>query len=222
MPTEPPLSRSIQRAVAASLGAAAVLTAVPQYVEKLRAGDLERKQQLAWGLQHVAFNRIEWVAAMLGSLLLLLGCLGLWQVTRWSTTRLTAVGAVVLTWGLSGQLFSETATYASHVAARVLGADDAERMVAKGYLHDPGMVAGVLVPVIAGMFFGILLLCAALWRSGFPRGAVVLLALWPLWDFFGPGRLGPVSADLFLLAAGLWLAVVVWRMPVDRWRGGGA
>jgi hypothetical protein len=71
------LSRFIQRAVAVCLGVAAVLTADPQYVEKLLAGDLERKDQITWGLAHPGFYRLEWLAAMLGSILLLLGCLGL-------------------------------------------------------------------------------------------------------------------------------------------------
>lgn len=219
MPTEPPFSRSIRLTVACCLGAAAVLTAVPQYLEKQLAGDLERKDQIVWAVAHPGFSRVEWLAGMLGSFLLLLGCLGLWQITLWSSARLTAVGAVVLTWGLSGQIFSETATYTSHVAGRVLGPVEAERLVADGYLHDPGMIAGVLVPVIAGMFFGILLLAAALWRSGFPRGAVVLLVLWPLWDFFGPAQLGPVTADLFLLGGGVWLGVAVARLPHSRWLG---
>jgi hypothetical protein len=217
--TEPPLSRPIRLTVAWCLGAAAALTAVPQYLEKQVAGDLERKDQIAWGIAHPGFTRFEWLAAMLGSILLLLGALGLWQITRWTTARLTAIGAIVLTWGLSGQIFSETGTYTSHVAARVLGPAAAERVVADGYLHDPGMIAGVLVPVIAGMLFGVLLLAVALWRSAFPRAPVVMLALWPLWDFFGPTQLGPVTADLFLLVAGSWLGVVVARLPHSRWLG---
>lgn len=197
-----------------------MLIAVPQYLQTKLAGDLERKDQIAWGLAHETFNQVEWLAAMVGSVLLLLGCLGLWQVTRWHTPRLTAVGAVVLTWGLSGQIFSDTATYTSQVvAARVSGADAAERLVARGYLHDAGMIAGVLVPVVAGMFFGLLLLAAALWRSGFSRVPVAVLALWPLWDFFGPGPLGPITAEVFLLVGAVWLAIVVARLPANRWLG---
>ena len=130
------------------------------------------------------------------------------------------IGAVVLTWGMSGQVFSETATYASQVvAAEVFGSTEAERLIVDGYLHDPGMIAVVLVPVIAGMFFGVILLAVALWRSGFPRVPVVMLALWPLWDFFGPSPLGPFTTELFLLVAGVWLGVVVARMPHARWLG---
>jgi hypothetical protein len=123
---------------------------------------------------------------------------------------------------MSGQVFSDTATYAAQVVAGdTFGADQAERLIAHGYLHDPGMVAVVLVPVIAGMFLGLLLLAVALWRSGFPRVPVVLLALWPLWDFLGPTRLGPVTADLFLLLAGVWLGAAVARLPRSRWLGHG-
>jgi hypothetical protein len=218
--TEPPFSRPIRLTVAFCLAAAAVLTAIPQYLEQMLAGDLDREDQIAWGLAHHGFYRVEWLAAMLGSILLLIGVLGLWQVTRWSTPKLTVIGAVVLTWGISGQILSEAATYTSQVvAAEVFGSADAERLIAEGYLHDPGMIAGVLVPVIAGMFFGVILLAVALWRSAFPRVPVVLLALWPLWDFFGPSSLGLFTADLLLLVAGVWLGVVVARLPHPRWLG---
>lgn len=216
----PPLSRSVQVVAALSLMVGAVTSGGLQYAEYLMAGDLERKDQIAWGLDHDGFYQLEWIGAMVASFLLLLGFLGLWQVTRWSTPKLTAVGAVILTWGLSGQIFSETATYTAQVvAAKVFGADGAERLIAEGYLKDGGIIGGVLVPVIAGMFIGLMLLSVALWRSGFGRSPAVLLALWPLWDFFGPGPVGPVTADLFLIAAGTWLGLVVLRMPQERWRG---
>lgn len=218
--TTPPLSRVTQQAVALCLVLGAALIAVPQYVEYLRAGDLDRKGQIGWGLAHQTFYRAEWAAAMLGSFLLLLGFLGLWQVTRWHARKVTAIGAVVLTWGMTGQLFSDTATYTAQVvAADVFGTASAERLVADGYLKDPGMIAVVLVPVIAGMFFGILLLAVACWRSGLPKPAVVALALWPLWDFLAPGPVGPVTADLFLLVAGVGLGLAVTRMTGRRWRG---
>lgn len=218
--TAPPFSAAIQLTVAAALAAGALLVALPQYVEHLLAGDLEREDQIAWGLAHPGFYRVEWVAAMLGGFLLLIGFLGLWQITRWSTPRLTAIGAVVLTWGMTGQIFSDTATYSAQVvAADVFGVADAERLVADGYLRDPGMTAGVLVPVLAGMFVGVIILAVALWRSAFPRVPVVLLALWPLWDFFGPSPLGPFSTELLLLVAGFWLAVEVARLPRSRWLG---
>jgi hypothetical protein len=215
-----PLSRAAQRAVAGCLVAAALLIAVPQYVEHLLAGSLEREEQVAWGLDHQAFYRAEWACAMVGSFLLLIGFLGLWQVTRWSVPRLSAVGAIVLTWGMSGQIFSDVATYTSQVvAADIFGTPQAERLIADGYLHDTGMILAVLMPVILGMFIGVIMLAVALWRSGFPRAAVVVLALWPLWDFFGPGSLGPVTADLFLLVGVTWLGVVVARLPRSRWLG---
>src|SRR3954452_5921984 len=162
VPTEPPFSRPIQRAIAACLIAAPVLSAVPQYVEHLLAGDRGRESQSAWGLAHQGYYRFEWLAAMYGSILFLLGFLGLWHIPRWSAPKLTAVGPVVLTWGMCGQIFSETSTYAGQVAAaEVFGSRGAERLIAEGYLHDPGIIGGVLVPVIAGMFFGVILLAVA-------------------------------------------------------------
>ena len=217
-PTHLALSRRAQLASAGSLAIGSLLIAVPQYVDRLWAGDLERLQRIRWGLAHPGFDRVEWAAAMVGSFLLLFGTLGLWHRTRRRCPRLTTVGAVVLTWGLSGQIFSDTATYAAQVVtAHVVGAADAERVIAKGYLHDGGMIAVVLVPVILGMLVGLGLLVVALWRSGFPHGAVVALALWPLWDFFGPSALGPLTADLWLAIGGVWLAVVLARTPREQW-----
>lgn len=215
-----PLSRAVQMTVAACLTAGGLFTGGLQYLEYAMAGDLERTQQIAWGLSHHAFYRIEWLGGMIGSLLLLIGFLGLWQITRWHTPRLTAIGAVVLTWGMSGQLFSDVATYiAQVVVADVSGPGSAEHLITAGYLKEPGMIAGVLLPVIAGMFFGVLLLAAAMWRSGLPKLPIVLLALWPLWDFFGPSPIGPFSTDLLIVGAAVGLGWVVARLPVERWRG---
>ena len=79
------------------------------------------------------------------------------------------------------------------------------------------MIVVVLVPVIAGMFFGVLMLLAACWRSALPKAPVVALALWPLWDFFGPGPVGPFSGDLLLLFSGVWLGVAVARLSRQGW-----
>lgn len=216
----PPFSRAIQMIVAGSLALGGVLMGGLQYLEYLLAGDLERRDQIAWGLDHEVFYRAEWVAGMFGGFLLLLGFLGLWQFTRWHAPRLTAIGAVILTWGLAGQIFSDVATFTAQVvAADVLGGDRAEILIVDGYLQDPGMIVAVLVPVIAGMFFGVLLLAAACWRSGLPRGAAALLALWPVWDFFGPSPLGPFTTDLLLVGGTAWLAVSVARLSGPRWRG---
>ncbi len=216
----PPFSRAIQIIVAGSLALGGVLTGGLQYLEYLLAGDLERKDQIAWGLDHQAFYRAEWVAGMFGGFLLLLGFLGLWQFTRWHAPRLTAIGAVILTWGLAGQVFSDVGTFTAQVvAADVLGGDRAEQLIADGYMKDLGMIVGVLVPVIAGMFFGVLLLAAACWRSGLPKGAAALVALWPLWDFFGPSPLGPFTTDLLLIGSTAWLAVSVMLLSGARWRG---
>ena len=121
---------------------------------------------------------------------------------------------------MTGQIFSDVATYTAQVVtADVFGASDAERLIAEGYLKDPGMIAVVLVPVIAGMFFGVLMLASACWRSALPKAPVVALALWPLWDFFGPGPVGPFSGELLLLVAGVWLGVAVARLPRQRVAG---
>ena len=133
---------------------------------------------------------------------------------QWRTPKLTVIGAVVLTWGMTGQLFVRLRpTPAQVVAADVFGSVEAERLIADGYLHDPGMIVGVpLVPVIAGMLFGVILLAVALWRSGFP----------PV-----PGRHARALAAWGLLRALIGRSVHHRALPPGRWclargRGGAA
>jgi hypothetical protein len=213
---DPPLSRPIRLVAAACLGAGALLTALPQYAERLLAGNLDRSAQIAWGIEHLWYYRIEWACAMVGSFLLALGFLRVWQCARWTAPRLTAVGSVVLTWGMMGQILSEAATYAAQVSvAHVFGPAKGDGLVSQGYLHDPAFIATVLVPVVVGMFVGLILLCVTLWRAHFPRGLVIVLALWPLWDFFGPSS-RVMGGEPFLAVAGVWLALVLGRGPEQR------
>lgn len=215
----PPLSRAVQRAVGASLVLAGVLNGGLQYVDHLAAGDGDRRELIVWGLEHHAAYQALWFGAMMSSIFLLMGFLGLAQVTRWHTPRLTAVATLLTIWGMWGFGNVLSGTYVAQVVtARTLGADDAVTLIEDGYLQDWGMIAGSLAPHLLGSFFGILLLAVACWRAGLPRVPAALLVVFLLWDFLLT-PVGVFEPHLLLLVALGWLGVVVLRMPQDRWLG---
>ena len=92
----PPLSRSIQRGVGVSLVLAGLLNGGLQYVDHLAAGDGERRELIAWGLEHHAVYQAVWFGAMVSSLFLLIGFLGLAQLTRWHAPRLTVAATLLI------------------------------------------------------------------------------------------------------------------------------
>ena len=217
--TVPPLSRSIRRGVGACLILAGLLNGGLQYVDHVTAGDGDRRTVIAWGLEHHASYQAVWFGVMLSSIFLLLGFLGLAQVTRWHTPRLT-VAATLLTvcgmWGFGNVL---AGTYVAQVVtADVFGADNAVTLIEDGYLKDWGMIAGSLAPHLLGSFFGVLLLAIACWRAGLPRVPAALLIVFLVWDFmFSP--IGILEPHLLLLVALVWLGITVVRMPHAQWLG---
>jgi hypothetical protein len=215
----PPLSRSIQRAVATCLVMAGLLNGGLQYVDHLTAGDGAKRDQLAWGIAHHAVYQAVWFGVMLSSIFLLIGFLGLAQVTRWHTPRLTVAATLLTVWGMWGFGNVLAGTYVAQVVTpAVFGLDAAVKLGDEGYLKDPGMIAASLAPHLIGSFFGILLLSIACLRSGFPRVPTVLLIVFLVWDFaFSP--IGILEPHLLLMVALGWLGVTVARMPHAQWLG---
>ena len=219
LPAEPPLSRGIQRAVAVSLVLAGVLNGGLQYVDHLTAGDGEQRELITWGLAHHTAYQAIWFGVMLSSVLLLLGFLGLAQVTRWHVPRLTAVAAALTVWGMWGFGNVLAGTYVAQVVTPDLfGVDDAVTLIDEGYLKDWGMIAGSLAPHLIGSFFGIFLLAIACWRSGLPRVPAALLIAFLVWDF-GFSPVGLLEPHLLLLVSLVWFGVFVGRMPRETWLG---
>jgi hypothetical protein len=215
----PPWSRSIQRVVGISLVLGGLLNGGLQYVDHLTAGDGERRELIVYGMEHHAAQQAVWFGVMQSSLFLLIGFLGLAQVTRWHAPRLTAAAALLTVWGMWGFGNVLAGTYVAQVVTPDLfGADDAVTLIEDGYLQDWGMIAGSLAPHLIGSFFGVLLLAIACWRSGFPRVPVVLLVVFLLWDFMLT-PVGILEPHLVLLVALVWLGVGVLRLPHARWLG---
>ena len=146
-----------------------------QYVDHLLVGGGGKRDQLAWGLEHHALDQALWFGVMLSSIFLLMGFLGLAQVTRWHTPRLTVAATLLTIWGMWGFGNVLAGTYVAQVVTPTLfGLDAAVKLINEGYLKDPGMIAGSLAPHLIGSFCGVLLLSIACLRSGFPRVPAVL------------------------------------------------
>ena len=216
---EPPLSQAIHRGVGICLVLAGLLNGGLQYVDQLTAGDGERRELMAWGLEHHAVYQTVWFGAMLSSIFLLLGFLGLAQITRWHTPKLTVAATLLTVWGMWGFGNVLAGTYVGQVVTPdVLGLDAGVTLIEDGFLRDWGMIAGSLAPHLIGSFFGILLLAIACWRSGLPRIPSALIVVFLLWDFM-LSPVGPFEPHLLEMVALVWLGVSVIRMPHEQWLG---
>jgi len=215
----PPFSRAVQRVVAGCLVLAGLLNGGLQYLDYLVIGDGERAEIISSGLEQHSLYQALWFGVWLSSIFLLIGFLGLAQITRWRTPRLTAVATVLTVWGMWGFGNVLAGTYIGQVVApKVLDVNSAVTLIDDGFLKDWGMIAGSLVPHLLGSFFGILLLAIACWRSGLPRVAALLLIGFLVWDF-ALTPIGPVEPHLLLMIALGWLGVAVAKMPHERWLG---
>lgn len=221
-PTEAPYSSLIRRAAATCLVLAALTNGLSQYVGHLAAGDLGWIDYLRWGADHLGFLRAEQLTLMVSALFMPLGLLGVAQVTRWTSPRLTLVGTPLMLWGMWGFHNILAGGYLFGAAAiDILGVDAAVRYN-EGLMTDPGAGLVALLPHLVGSFLGVLLLTVAAWRSRrFSRVACALVVAFLVWDFFLV-PVGPLEAHLLLAVGWSWLGVALWRMPDRVWSGGAA
>ena len=218
-PTEAPYSSLVRRAAGACLVLAGLTNGLSQYVGHLVAGDLDWVDYLRWGAGNLGFLRAEQLTLMVSALFMPLGLLGLAQVTRWTSPRLTLVGTPLMLWGMWGFHNILAGGYLFGAAAiDILGVDVAVRYN-EGLMTDPGAGLVALLPHLVGSFLGVMLLSIAAWRSGrFPRVACALVVAFLVWDFFLV-PVGPLEAHLLLAVGWTWLGVTLWRMPAQVWRG---
>ena len=215
----PPFSRALRIATGGCLVLAGLLNGLPQAVVGLMTGDRDFSQQIAWGATHELAHRTEQTLLVVSALFLPLGLLGLAQVTRWGSPRLTAVGLPLALWGVWGFHNVLAMGYvAGTVAPGVLGVEEAVALN-DGLVADAGVVGTALVPHLLGSFLGMFVLMLAAWRSGrLPRVACALVMGFLVWDFLLPT--GGLLQPHVLLAVGLgWLGVRIVRMGPDAWAG---
>ena len=181
---------------------AALTNGLSQYVGHLVIGDLDFSEQIRWGAEHVAFQRVEQALLVTSALFMPLGLLGVAHVTRWRARRLTLVAVPLMLWGMWGFHNVLAMGFVSGtVTPSVLSVADAVQLN-EGMVTDPGVVVLALVPHLFGSFFGLLLISLAAWRSGaFPKAASLIVAAFLVWDFLLPA-VGPFEAHLLLPSDG--------------------
>ncbi len=213
----PPYTRAIQVAAGTCLVLAGLLNGLPQYVGSQLTGDLDFSDQIVWGTTHELAHRSEQSLILLSSLFLPLGLLGLAQVTRWYSRRLTLVAAPLVLWGMWGFHNVLAFGYVSGtIAPTVLPVADAVTLN-DALVSDPGSVAMALVPHLVGSFFGLLLLMVAAWRTGvLPRAACALVVAFLVRDFLLPTA-GPAEPHLLLAVGFVWLGIRVGRLAPREW-----
>ena len=218
--TTPPYSRAVQLATGTCLVLAGLLNGLPQYLTTILAGDMDFSDQIAWGASHEAAQTTEQSLLVVSALFLPLGLLGLAQVTRWHSRRLTLVAVPLVLWGMWGFHNVLAMGYvAGTVAPTVLPVEDAVRLNDDGLLGDVGVIVTALVPHLLGSFLGLLLLCLAAWRSRvFPRAACALVIAFLVWDFLLPSY-GVLEPHLLLVVGFSWLGIRLATLPPAVWRG---
>lgn len=215
----PPLSRAAQIGAGLSLVLAGLLNGGAPYAGHLLMGDLDFSEQIRWGTEHPVLHQVEQSALLASLFFLPLGILGLAQVCRWRSPRLTATATVLALWGMWGFHTIIALGYtAGTVAPGALGVDDAVALN-EAFLSHTGVTAVALVPHLVGSFLGMLLLAVAGWRSRvLHRVPLVLLVVFLLWDFLA-SAVGPLEPHLLLMASLVWLGVQMVRLPRTAWAG---
>lgn len=218
-PTVAPYSSLIRKAVGICLVLAALTNGLSQYLGHLIIPDLDWTGQVRWGMEHPGLHRAEQTTLLVSSLFMPLGLLGIAQVTRWSTPRLTLVGTVLAVWGMWGFHNILAIGYITGTAAPQLIGLETALELNEEMVTDPGAGLLGLLPHLVGSLLGLVLLMAAAWRSGcFPKAACGLVLAFLAWDYFLP-PVGPVEAHLLLFVGWTWLGVALLRMPDRVWRG---
>lgn len=218
----PPLSRAARVGVGLCLVTAGLANGLSQYVGELFMPELEDfSAQIRWSADHPVVHAVEQTSLLVSLLVLPLGLLGLANITRWAAPRLTAVGVVLMLWGMWGFHNVVALGYAAGtVGPDALGTTAAVELN-KGYLDHVGTMVTALLPHLLGSFLGLLLLAVAGLRGRsqshqLPRLPLLLLIGFLVWDFFLPAA-GPLEPHLLLAIALVWLGVHVLRLPQAVW-----
>jgi hypothetical protein len=165
-------------------------------------------------VRHVAAHQGLFVATVLlglaSTLLFIPAFLGLADACRDACPRLATFAGWVMVGAMCGfvavrtlqsvELQSVREGFRSQVAARLVD-----------HAGFGPIVAPLFVLFLGGALVGLVCLAIAAWRTGFPRPACVLLALFQVIDFAIPAR--PTASHLILLVALAWLAVTLWARP---------
>lgn len=219
-PRRVPLARAARLATGASLALAGITNGLSQYLGEALTGGNDTFSDAIRTHAGSSWLQAEQIALTTSMLFLAIGILGLLQIVRWRTPRLTVVAAVLLAWGLWG--FHNVAALSFTSAAVAPGAIGVDQAVAlnDAYSTHAGTMIIALVPHLIGSFVGMVLLVVAAWRSrSMPRIPLVLWAIFLVWDFGLPAA-GWLEPHILLFVAWAWLGAHVLRMSDEAWHGG--
>jgi hypothetical protein len=219
-PTAAPYSSLIRKAVGVCLVLGALTNGLTQYVQHLVMPEGEGVEEMRWMLAHPLYLHVDQSLVVLSALFMPLALLGVAQVTRWSSPRLTLVAVPLLLWGMWGfHNILSTDYLVRTVAPSVLPLREAVALD-EVLLSDAGLAVMALLPHIVGSFLGALLLSIAAWRSGgFSRTASGIVIAFLVCDFLLP-PFGVLEAHLLLTIGWAWWGLDLIRMPHERWAGG--
>lgn len=216
----PPFSRALRIAAGLCLIAGGLLNGLPQFVVEFLTSDQETfSDQIAWSRENPVLHGAEQTALVASSLFMPLGLLAVAHLSRFRAPVLTAVATPLVLWGMWGFGNVLAMGYVAGTVAPTLLPLDQAVALNDGLSSHYGTVATALVPHLIGSFLGLVLLGIAVWRSrSFPRGTVVLLVAFLVWDF-GLPPLGPVDPHVLLVVAWVWMGIHLLRLPDAVWRG---
>jgi hypothetical protein len=223
--TSPPHSKAIRVAAGASLLLAGLLNGLPQVIAYLLGQPYGSRlsDTVRWAAENSAVVPPLQYALVASMLFATVGLLGVAQVCRWRAPTLTLIGTPLAVWGMWGfHNILMLGLLLTTFAPRALGVEETSRL-ADGLQTDPAGLFLALGPHLIGSFLGVLLLSIAWIRSGFPRGAGILVLAFLLWDFaLAPAglRLGPLEPHMLLILGWGWMGLYIMRMPDAVWRGG--
>lgn len=222
----PPYSRALRVAAGASLLLAGLLNGLPQWITyQLRLGQPRGglSDTVRWAAENSAVVPPLQYALLASMLFATVGLLGVAQVCRWRAPTLTVIGTPLVVWGMWGfHNILMLGVFLQVFAPRILGVEQAARL-ADGLQNEPAGLFLAIGPHLIGSFLGTLLLSIAWIRSGFPRGAGILVLAFLVWDFaLAPAglRWGPLEPHLLLVLGWGWMGLHIIRMPDAVWRGG--
>lgn len=219
-PVGAPYSRQIRIAAGVCLVLGAITNGLVQYVQEFVVPDGSVADEVSWRFDHQLYLHVDQGLVLLSALVMPLAVLGVAQVTRWTSPRLTLVAVPLLLWGMWGfHNILSTDYFLRTFVPGVLPVREAV-VLEESLFSDTGLVVMSLVPHLVGSFLGAVLLSIAAWRSGrFSRVASGLVIGFLAWDFLLV-PFGPFEAHLLLAVGWAWWGIDLIRMPHEHWAGG--
>jgi hypothetical protein len=198
------------RLTAALLVAAAVGTVAEQALSPLDGSSTPRDLDAI--AAHQGVFTLSVLIGLVATILFLPGFLGIAQVCRARSPKVAGAAGWLLAFSMAG-FVAVRLGQAVELATVTTHADRATVATAIDHAGNNAIGAPILVMFLGGALVGLVLMAVAGWRTGLPKVACVLLAVFQPVDAALPEHPFPlgVVSHLLLLAALLVIAPVLWR-----------